>query len=40
MSLLGAAEIRAMAAEIDIRPTKQRGQNFVIDPNTVRKIVR
>ena len=29
-----------MAAEIDIRPTKQRGQNFVIDPNTVRKIVR
>jgi 16S rRNA (adenine1518-N6/adenine1519-N6)-dimethyltransferase len=38
--LLGAAEIRALAAEFDIRPTKQRGQNFVIDPNTVRKIVR
>ena len=38
--LLGAAEIRAMADEFEIRPTKQRGQNFVIDPNTVRKIVR
>ena len=24
----------------DLRPTKQRGQNFVIDPNTVRRIVR
>lgn len=39
MSLLGAAEIRALAAELDIRPTKQWGQNFVIDANTVRKIV-
>jgi len=38
--LLGAAEIRALAADFGIRPTKQRGQNFVIDPNTVRKIVR
>ena len=26
--------------ELDLRPTKQRGQNFVIDPNTVRRIVR
>ncbi|HMY08599.1 MAG: 16S rRNA (adenine(1518)-N(6)/adenine(1519)-N(6))-dimethyltransferase RsmA [Nocardioidaceae bacterium] len=40
ISLLGAAEIRALAADFGIRPTKQRGQNFVIDPNTVRKIVR
>ena len=39
MSLLGAGEIRALAAELGIRPTKQWGQNFVIDANTVRKIV-
>lgn len=38
--LLGPAEVRALAAELDVRPTKQRGQNFVIDPNTVRRIVR
>jgi 16S rRNA (adenine1518-N6/adenine1519-N6)-dimethyltransferase len=37
--LLGPAEIRALAAELDLRPTKQRGQNFVIDANTVRRIV-
>lgn len=29
-----------MAEEFGVRPTKQRGQNFVIDPNTVRRIVR
>ena len=38
--LLGPAEVRALAASLGIRPTKQRGQNFVIDPNTVRRIVR
>lgn len=38
--LLGPAEIRALAARLDLRPTKQRGQNFVIDANTVRRIVR
>ncbi len=38
--LLGPAEVRALAARLDVRPTKQRGQNFVIDPNTVRRIVR
>src|SRR6476469_2929857 len=38
--LLGPAEVRALAAALDLRPTKQRGQNFVIDPNTVRRIVR
>jgi 16S rRNA (adenine1518-N6/adenine1519-N6)-dimethyltransferase len=38
--LLGPAEVRTLAAELDLRPTKQRGQNFVIDPNTVRRIVR
>ena len=38
--MLSAREIRARAAELDIRPTKQWGQNFVIDPNTVERIVR
>jgi 16S rRNA (adenine1518-N6/adenine1519-N6)-dimethyltransferase len=40
LRLLGPAEVRALAAELDLRPTKQRGQNFVIDANTVRRIVR
>lgn len=40
MSLLGAADVRRIAADIGLRPTKQRGQNFVIDANTVRRIVR
>jgi len=38
--LLGPADVRSLAAALDIRPTKQKGQNFVIDPNTVRRIVR
>jgi 16S rRNA (adenine1518-N6/adenine1519-N6)-dimethyltransferase len=38
--LLGAAEVRRLADELDLRPSKQRGQNFVIDGNTVRRIVR
>ena len=38
--LLGPTEVRRLAAELDLRPTKQRGQNFVIDANTVRRIVR
>lgn len=37
--MLGAAEIRQLAESIDLRPTKKLGQNFVIDPNTIRKIV-
>ncbi len=40
VSLLGPAEVRSLAAALDLRPTKQRGQNFVIDPNTVRRVVR
>ncbi|MBK9476819.1 MAG: 16S rRNA (adenine(1518)-N(6)/adenine(1519)-N(6))-dimethyltransferase RsmA [Tetrasphaera sp.] len=39
-SLLGASQIRELAAELDLRPTKQWGQNFVVDANTVRRIVR
>ena len=38
--LLGAAAVRRIAAEVGIRPTKQWGQNFVVDANTVRRIVR
>jgi 16S rRNA (adenine1518-N6/adenine1519-N6)-dimethyltransferase len=39
-SLLGPAEVRAIAARLGVRPTKALGQNFVIDANTVRRIVR
>ncbi|MEV8438323.1 16S rRNA (adenine(1518)-N(6)/adenine(1519)-N(6))-dimethyltransferase RsmA [Actinosynnema sp. NPDC051121] len=37
--LLGPADVRKLAADLDIRPTKKLGQNFVHDPNTVRRIV-
>lgn len=40
MRLLGAAEIRALAARLDVTPTKKLGQNFVVDANTVRRIVQ
>ena len=39
-NLLGAAEIRELAASLDLRPTKKLGQNFVVDANTCRKIVK
>ena len=35
-----ATDVRRIAADIGLRPTKQRGQNFVVDANTVRRIVR
>lgn len=38
--LLGPAEIRDLAGLLGIQPTKKLGQNFVIDANTVRRIVR
>jgi 16S rRNA (adenine1518-N6/adenine1519-N6)-dimethyltransferase len=38
--LLGGGDVRALATELGIRPTKRLGQNFVTDPNTVRRIVR
>src|SRR5215510_12404134 len=38
--VLGFAEVRELAARLDLRPTKTLGQNFVHDPNTVRRIVR
>ncbi|MDO5711695.1 MAG: 16S rRNA (adenine(1518)-N(6)/adenine(1519)-N(6))-dimethyltransferase RsmA [Micrococcales bacterium] len=37
---LGPVQIRELADRLSIRPTKQWGQNFVIDANTVRRIVR
>jgi 16S rRNA (adenine1518-N6/adenine1519-N6)-dimethyltransferase len=38
--LLGAGPIRDLAGRLGVRPTKKWGQNFVIDANTVRRIVR
>ena len=38
-ALLGPADIRRLAGELGIRPTKRLGQNFVHDPNTVRRVV-
>jgi 16S rRNA (adenine1518-N6/adenine1519-N6)-dimethyltransferase len=40
MSLLGAAQIRELAAQLDLKPSKSLGQNFVIDSNVCTKIVR
>jgi 16S rRNA (adenine1518-N6/adenine1519-N6)-dimethyltransferase len=38
--LLGPAEVRDLADLLGIQPTKKLGQNFVIDANTVRRIVK
>ncbi|MEV0030487.1 16S rRNA (adenine(1518)-N(6)/adenine(1519)-N(6))-dimethyltransferase RsmA [Nocardia sp. NPDC050793] len=38
-ALLGPAEVRVLAERLGVRPTKQLGQNFVHDANTVRRIV-
>jgi 16S rRNA (adenine1518-N6/adenine1519-N6)-dimethyltransferase len=40
VTLLGATEIRRLAAELDVTPTKKLGQNFVVDANSVRRIVQ
>lgn len=37
---IGAAYVRERASELGVRPTKHLGQNFVIDPNTVERVVR
>jgi len=39
VELLGGADIRELAAKLDVKPTKKLGQNFVTDPNTIRRIV-
>jgi 16S rRNA (adenine1518-N6/adenine1519-N6)-dimethyltransferase len=36
--LLGARDIRGLAGRLDVRPTKRLGQNFVVEPGTVRQI--
>ena len=36
--LLGAGDIRGIAGRLDVRPTKKLGQNFVVEPGTVRQI--
>ena len=40
MTMLGAAQIRELAAKLDLKPSKSLGQNFVIDSNVCTKIVR
>jgi 16S rRNA (adenine1518-N6/adenine1519-N6)-dimethyltransferase len=37
--LLGPADVRQIAARLDLRPSKRLGQNFVIDQGTIRRIV-
>jgi 16S rRNA (adenine1518-N6/adenine1519-N6)-dimethyltransferase len=37
--LLGAGDVREIAARLSLRPSKRLGQNFVIDPGTLRRIV-
>ena len=39
VELLGGSEVRALAEELGVAPTKKLGQNFVTDPNTIRRIV-
>jgi 16S rRNA (adenine1518-N6/adenine1519-N6)-dimethyltransferase len=38
--LLGPADVRRRAADLGLRPTKSLGQNFLLDANTIRRIVR
>jgi 16S rRNA (adenine1518-N6/adenine1519-N6)-dimethyltransferase len=38
--LLGPAAIRELAQQLQLRPTKSLGQNFLHDANTIRRIVR
>jgi len=39
VELLGGSEVHALAKRLDVMPTKKLGQNFVTDPNTIRRIV-
>ena len=39
-ALLGPAQIRDLAGRLGLRPAKARGQNFVVDAGTIRRIVR
>ena len=40
MTLLSPADTRALARQLGVAPIKSKGQNFLVDPNTVRRIVR
>lgn len=40
VALLGARRLREVLAAHDVRPTKVLGQNFVVDPNTIRKVLQ
>ena len=40
VELLGGADVRALAVSLGVAPTKKLGQNFVTDPNTIRRIVQ
>jgi 16S rRNA (adenine1518-N6/adenine1519-N6)-dimethyltransferase len=37
---LSGADVRRLLAEHGLAPSRARGQNFVVDPNTVRRIAR
>lgn len=37
---ISASEIRDLAKELNLKPSKKLGQNFVIDPNSIEKIIR
>lgn len=39
MGLLGGREVRELVTAAGVRPSKHRGQNFLCDPNVVRRIV-
>lgn len=39
VELLGASDVRDLATRLGVTPTKKLGQNFVTDPNTIRRIV-
>lgn len=39
VELLGAVDVRELASRLNVTPTKKLGQNFVTDPNTIRRIV-
>ncbi len=38
MTLLGAGRVRELLRRHNVRLTKSLGQNFVVDPNTIRKV--
>lgn len=39
-ALLGPRDVQELAAPLNLHPAKALGQNFVVDPNTIRRIVR